>query len=389
MADRWSCENLFPYWLLFSIFTAGTLEHGRRGLRATNRNFLLLIAGIFVALMVGLRYRVGGDWGSYEEMFDLVRYSNLGQAIKLGDPGYSFLNWLAVTVGFEIWFVNLACASIFTWGLLRFARAQPDPWLAILIAVPYLIIVVAMGYTRQAVAIGFVLAGLAGLEGKSILRFSAYVLCALPFHKSAIIVLPLVALSASRNRMVTVGLLAVLMAALYYVFVSRSMDDLVTNYVESEYQSQGAMIRAVMSLPPALLFLFLQKKFDLPEEQRKLWRNFSFAALATVAILMVTSASAAVDRLALYLIPLQMFVLSRMPQIFGHKGKRNGQLVLGVIAYSAIIQFTWLTRADNATYWLPYRVYPLFSPTEEYDLAGTGQVPAALMTTGGINPTRI
>ena len=360
---------MFPYWLLFSIFTAGTLEHGRRGRPGTDRNFLLLIAGIFVALMIGLRYRVGGDWGSYEEMLDLLRYSSLGEAIKLGDPGYSFVNWLAVTAGFEIWFVNLVCAAIFTWGLLRFARAQPDPWLAILIAVPYLVIVVAMGYTRQAVAIGFVLAGLAGLERRSILRFSVYVLCALAFHKSAIVVLPLVALSASKNRLLTVGLLLMLMAALYYVFVSSSMDLLITNYVDAEYQSQGAMIRAVMNLPPALLFLLLQRRFDLPEEQRKLWRNFSFAALATVGILMVSSASAAVDRLALYLIPLQMFVFSRMPQIFGRKGARNGQLVLGAIVYSAFIQFTWLTEADNAAYWLPYRVYPIFSSPGEYDVA--------------------
>jgi hypothetical protein len=361
---------LFPYWILFSVFAAGTLQHRRRAGDMRERNWVLVFAGLLTALMIGLRYHVGGDWGSYESMFEDVRYFDLADALRYGDPGYSGLNWLAHALGFEIWFVNLVCAAIFTWGLMRFARAQPNPWLAVLVAVPYLVIVVAMGYTRQAVAIGFVLAGLAGLEHRSIFRFSLYVFCAVAFHKSAIVVLPVVALSASQNRLVTVGLLLGLMATLYYVFVSSSMGDLVTNYVDAQYQSQGAMIRAAMSIPPALLFLLLRNRFELSEEQRRLWQNFSFAALATIALLMVSSASTAVDRLALYLIPLQMFVLSRLPDIFGRDGARNGQLLLVVIVYSALIQFTWLTKADNANYWLPYRLYPLFSQPADEDLAG-------------------
>lgn len=56
---------------------------------------------------------------------------------------------------------------------MRFARSQPDPWLAVLVAVPYLVIVVAMGYSRQAVAIGILLAGLGRLErGGSTLHFA-------------------------------------------------------------------------------------------------------------------------------------------------------------------------------------------------------------------------
>ena len=66
-----------------------------------------------------------------------------------------------------------------------------------------------------------------------------------------------------------------------------------------------------------------------------------------------------VDRLALYLIPLQLIVFARLPMVFGTEGRRNGQLTLAIIAYSALVQFVWLTSADNADYWLPYKVYPL------------------------------
>jgi hypothetical protein len=114
-----------------------------------------------------------------------------------------------------------------------------------------------------------------------------------------------------------------------------------------------------MSLPPALLYLRFHREFRLTPMQRKLWRNFAFAAIATFGMLMVSSSSAAIDRLALYLIPLQMFVLSRLPEAFGNGERPNGQVVLAVIAYSAIIQFTWLNYAENSGYWLPYKVFPL------------------------------
>ena len=136
------------------------------------------------------------------------------------------------------------------------------------------------------------------------------------------------------------------------------MDRLVNNYIDQEYNSQGAAIRVVMNLVPATLYLFFQKRFGLEEAQRKLWRNFSIAAFVMLALLVLLPSSTVVDRLALYIIPLQMFTLSRIPDAFPNKdGARNGQLVLLVIIYSAAVQFTWLNYASHARYWLPYRIY--------------------------------
>jgi EpsG family len=360
---------LLPYWILFGIFAAGAVESGRRLHVGPQRAPIFIAAGVFTALMIGLRYRVGGDWGNYERIFEEVEYLNLRDSLGGGDPGYYFLNWLSWRLGFEIWFVNLICGVIFTWGLIKFARQQPNPWLATLVAVPYLIIVVAMGYTRQAVAIGFVLAGLATVNRTSIVRFSFYVLGGVLFHKSAIVILPIVALAAARNRIVIFGLLLVLGLALYYIFVAEVIDAMVTNYIDASYQSQGAAIRAAMNLPPALLFLAYRRQFNLPPAEDKLWRNISFAAIGAVAVLFVSSATTAVDRLALYLIPLQMCVLSRLPHVFRTRTAPNGQMILGLIAYSAVIQFVWLGYANNSQYWLPYQLYPLLSNEQELQIA--------------------
>ena len=346
---------MLPYWILFAVFAIGALQYQRGGPRSGNP--LLIAAGFGLTLMIGLRYEVGGDWGTYLRNFEDIRYADLFAALALTDPGYGFLNWLAHRLGAGIWFVNLVSGAIFSWGLIRFARRQPNPWLAVLVAIPYLIIVVAMGYTRQAVAIGFVMAGLATLDRSSIMRFSVYILFAVAFHKSAIIVLPIVALSAARNKLLIGGLLLFLMAALYYVFVADEIDRLLRNYVEAEYQSEGAGIRAAMNLVPALIYLAAQRHFGLDPVQRKLWQNFSWAALFTLAILAILSATTAVDRLALYLLPLQLFVLSRVPDAFRGGNRKNSQLLLAVILYSALIQFVWLNYASHRVYWIPYQFY--------------------------------
>jgi hypothetical protein len=104
-------------------------------------------------------------------------------------------------------------------------------------------------------------------------------------------------------------------------------------------------------------------RFDLNHQQRKLWRNFSFGALGALALLFLMEGSAAVDRLALYLIPLQLTILSYLPRVFAVRGQASGAMVICVIAYSALIQFVWLNYATHSEYWLPYQFYPLVEET--------------------------
>lgn len=346
---------MFPYWLLFSLFAAGSIQYRPDPRRLIQGGPLLLAMGVFTALMIGFRYEVGGDWINYVDTLHEITDNGIGGP-RSQDEGYSLLNLIVGRLGFGIWLVNLICGALFTWGLVKFARRQPNPWLVMLVSVPYLIIVVAMGYTRQAVAIGFILAGLADLENGSILRFLGYMVFATAFHKSAVIVFPLVALTRSRNRIVTAGLIVLGGVILYYAFVQAAVDSLMTNYVDAQYQSQGAAVRVGMNIPPAILFLLYKKRFALSPDQEKLWRNFAISSLLALAALFVSSASTAIDRLALYLIPLQMFVWGRFPVVFQDRGRLNMQVTLAIMAYSAMAQFVWLNYAVNAQFWLPYKV---------------------------------
>jgi hypothetical protein len=247
-------------------------------------------------------------------------------------------------------------------GLSRFSRRQANPWLTMVVAVPYLIIVVAMGYTRQAVAIGVILAGITTLyERQSILKFGLYILIAASFHKTAIIMLPLVALAITHNRTVIIAISASLGAALFYFFLNPQLDILVENYVVTEYDSEGASVRVAMSALPAAIFLLFQNRFSLSEFDKRLWRNVSCAALVALLMLMTMESSTVVDRLALYTIPIQLVVFSRLPYVLSTDVSGRTSLILLVIAYSAAVQFVWLSYASHARDWIPYRIYPVGS----------------------------
>lgn len=307
--------------------------------------------------MVGLRYEVGGDWNAYERIFSFAGLAELERVLRLGDPAYQLLNWFVQRLEVDIWLVNLVCGLIFSWGLLRLAKTQPDPWLAVLVAIPYLVVVVAMGYSRQAVAIGILMAGLSTLQRRgSVLRFTVYVVMAALFHKTAVVVLPLVAFASRRGVLINflVGVAATVL--LYDLLVSESIDRLMRNYIQAPQSSQGAAIRIAMSVIPAALFFLRRRNFSFVGDEYRLWRNFSLAAFAFLVLLILLPYSTVVDRLALYVLPLQVVILSRLPGTFGSPG--IGRLT--IVLYSAAVLFVWLNFAVHADAWIPYQVYPLW-----------------------------
>ena len=353
---------MLPYWILFAFFAAGAArDPGRRIPGQQPPRVMLLIGILLMTLMIGTRFMVGGDWRSYEFMFSFVRHMSFERAIDFGDPGYQALNWVVQQWNGEIWWVNLFSAAIFAWGLTRLCQNQPLPMLAVLVAVPYLIIVVAMGYTRQSVAIGILMAGLASLgRGGSVIRFALYVAVAALFHKTAVLVLPLVIFASKRNRMLNVIAGGAMFVLFFDLFLSESTDQFVKNYIETRYSSQGAWIRVILNLIPAVLLLSKRGRFGLTEQEERVWRYIAITACVMPIILIATPSSTAVDRMALYLMPLQIVVLSRAYLLFSKP--RSG--VAAVIAYAFLVQLIWLNFASHAKLWVPYRSFILEDTTD-------------------------
>ena len=343
------------YWVLFGFFAAGALLTRPVQPGVPSRHPLLVLGAILAAVLIGIRYKVGADWPTYDFMFHYASRVSLGRVIQLGDPAYEVVNWVVQQLGGAIWLVNLVCGAIFSWGLLRFCKAQPEPWLAFAIAIPYLVIVVAMGYSRQAVALGILMAGLAAFQrGGSTIRFAVYVAAAALFHKTAVVAFPLVALANPRSRFLNLLIAIAATVALYDMFLGDAMDSFIQHYIKARYSSQGAAIRVVMNLVAALAFWLAGRRMQFTETEWKLWRNFSLASVGFLILLLVIPSSTAVDRMSLYMMPLQIAVLSRIPLALN--SSLGGRAV--VLTYLASVEFVWLNFAQHAHFWVPYQFYP-------------------------------
>jgi len=353
------------YWLYF-IFPAVLALAGvaRMPNQHTNYQYLNFKAlwWIFIfsfIILIGLRFEIGGDWDTYITIFLTSESIKSLSDISLSqDPGYQLINYISASIGYGIYGVNLICASFFSYGLALFCRNLPRPLLALAVSVPYLVIVVSMGYSRQAVAIGLAMIGLVYLGRGKRIKFSFYIFLAATMHKSAILLLPIAILASSRNRIFSFIWFGILVASFFLVFLADTISIIYSNYTNFEdpaSQSDGAFIRLAMNIVPSLLFLLFYKRFSIPDEEKRLWKWFSIISVGLMILFFVTPASAAIDRVALYMIPLQLVVFSYLPDIFGNKNAIHRWIMILIIAYYALVQFIWLNFATHAHYWVPYK----------------------------------
>lgn len=348
---------MWPYLLMFAVAAWGAVVPAR--LRRGQSRLMLSIAGVFLAVMVGLRSEVGGDWFAYLKLFDNTAALPMHDALQqFGDPGYYGLGWLLAWMGGSIYALNLLCAALLLSGTLALVKQERYPWLGLVAAVPYLLMVVGMGYTRQSAAIGLAMLGMVALARGRTRAFVAWVVAAALFHKTAVVLIPIAALVATRNRTWNMTWIAVLSVTAYWVFLADSSEALVANYVTSEYSNsaRGAGIRVAMNVVPAVLLLILRKRLLPDPTERKLWLWLAWIAVASVAVLPLSAT--AVDRMGLYLIPLQLFVACRLPTITESVEART-LIVIGLVGYFFAVQLIWLIFAQTAFAWLPYRFMPL------------------------------
>jgi len=349
---------MLVYWILLSVpiyFLLGKAYNG-----ANTPRWVWLTFGSFLLILIGLRHQVGCDWLAYTEGLEFTKEAPWEVIYDLrNEVGYTLLSWLSLFFGFGIYGVNFFCAFIFSGGLISLSRAQPYPWLSILVAIPYLVIVVAMGYTRQAAAIGLLMYGFVYLLRGKIALHLACVLSAGLFHKTAFVFAALALLKPGGSKLkktLGVGLIVSMIGGAYFLEQAESF---MLNYVGHTMKSDGGQIRVLMSCLPALIFFWYWEKWGQKFEDR--WLFGVMSLLSIMCLPLVAIASTAVDRMALYLIPLQLVVWARFPMLVQGHIERNSAILM-IIAYSAVVQFTWLFFGTHAGCWVPYEnlLFPSF-----------------------------
>jgi len=357
---------MFPYLLVFFLFTFFSLIEALRPKdnyaqihHTSGTKFLLTFLGILLWLFIGIRYEVGGDWGNYLFYYNNTYILSNNLIWWLDDPGYRFLEWISYKLNGGILLVNLFAASFFSIGLIQLCSKFNRPILALTIAIPYLVIVVAMGYTRQACAIGIMMYGLSKWNGRSTAVILRYTIIAALFHKSAIIFFALALIRVTLISKIFLG--GMLFVAFFYVNIFSSASEAINkNYIQAEYNSSGALIRLSMNALASIIYLIFWNISFKRIFLANIWFLFSIASLFILFLYFMTPSSTLLDRISLYLIPIQSVAFSSLPQLINPKQHFLRLMLTSLIlAYAFLTLFIWLNFATHSSSWIPYKIFPL------------------------------
>lgn len=345
------------YWIMFGFAALMALFYptrSRPGQIGTAQVLALTAFVILYAVVATLRYEIGGDWTAYLGMFERTQIGGVAEAMDQTEPMFGLVLWASALIGAGIYLPNGLCALLLVIGIVRVATTTREPWLAMVAAVPYLLIVVGMGYVRQAAAIGLICSAVVSLHRGRSLSVAVQLALAVGFHATAVLVVPLFAYALSnRNQLALIAMVTVGTVFMYFVIVPRL--DVYSNYVDAEFESGGALPRILLSFVPSALLLAFRRNFADWTRSRPVWIGFALLNCGALAAYFLFSASTAVDRVALYLSPIQLVVFGSIVGLLRASERQIFILRLGVIGVAATVQTVWLVYSTFRTLWVPYK----------------------------------
>lgn len=311
----------------------------------------LLCVGLLYIIFIGLRDEVGMDWSNYIRIYDYVNNSSLEDSFDRTEPSYALLNRLSMQLGTDIYASNFVIAILFVSGLIRFARKMPNPWLALISVTPYLVIAIGMSAERQSAAIGLIFHLMASWK-EGLFKKITLASIATSFHYSAIVTVIFVVQSI---KMPSWFRYAILIAGAIISYPILNSTEAYSNYnkvyIEEDLISSGAVMHALLNAIPAAIYLILIKKWNKTFGKSELMITLSILSILSVFGVFISSTG--VDRLALYLSPIQMLVYSSLPYLFEQKNQTV--LYFLIIANHCIILYWWLNYANNSYAFIPYK----------------------------------
>ena len=347
------------YWALFFIPALFSLLE-IPSFKTKKLTISLLVFFVFLILIIGLRHEVGADWDLYILNYEVLIKTGLSGAFSslsslVLSPGYQLLCFISDWIGFGIHGANLVGAIFFSLGLYKLCSSLPRPWLGIAIAIPYIVIVTSMGYTRQGMALGFVMMAYPFLLKGNNLRFILYLFIGATFHPTVLFLLFLPAFLKTTNRLLTIFLITGFSITIYLFLLASFLEGMFDNYLGSEMGSSGAYIRVFLNAAAGIIFLFFGRNFFINAYERSALTILSWTSVLFIFALFLSPSSTAVDRLAIYISPLQILIFSRVPEIFGSYKKQNIFEITSVLLIFFVVNFIWLNYAFHAHHWLPYQ----------------------------------
>lgn len=311
-----------------------------------------ILTGVFITLFVGYRFEIGVDWVTYELIFLEISRMPLIDTLSYGDAAYSFVNWAVSRAGGQIWHVNLICAAIFSYGLIKFCSILPRPALALAVSIPMLVVVTAMGYTRQATAVGCIMLAFTYFKGTINWRWMVWLSLAILFHRSAIFAFPFFVIAGTKRPILSAVVGGGMAVILLYAVVLQNIGDVLSLYFEGDIESSGTIPRIAIGALVGISFFYVKDR-DILGVRHDLVKIMAIAMIILLPLNLVIP-STVVDRIGVLLLPSQAAILAAVAASLAQKPWTEGVVTVAILSIYAAVFLIWLLFATFATYWIPY-----------------------------------
>ena len=283
--------------------------------------YLILVAAALVA-MATLRYSIGFDYFSYQEIFEKIAAASWAELpAAFGEfPGYALINKIVAMLGGSYRVLLLVCNLFMTWAVFHVIRKYSSmPWMGVFLYITLQFFAHSMNLLRQSIAATVLLLGYGFLRDRKPLPYLAVVLAAASIHYSALVMLPvyfLINLPADWKRMLAVGVPALIC----YIF-SEEIFTLVTSVVFQDYAhykdsiywgGNGFHYVVVPAIYFGAVLLFRRRLLEKDSRNRILINSAYYTFILYVFI----TKHFILERFSIYVFPLAMLLIPEILELF-------------------------------------------------------------------------
>lgn len=341
---------MFVYWMLFLVPALASLSPARLDRRS--QLIMLVIAGVALSIIVGLRDGIGRDWRNYIRVAEAVLYEPFWATMFTTEPAYGMLAWISDRLGWSNYGANYVCGLILTIGLLAFCRRQPSPWRALALAMPVLVIGIGMSGIRQATAIGLLMLAMNAFVDGKLRNYIFWVLLAVPFHQTSAAFLPLAWFMRGRMTLAPVVVAGGLFVLLSVFVLKDSVSYYTDSYIIVSPEANGALPRVAMNVAAAGIFYYFRRQWAARYPDATLYSLLAMISVPMAAAVFV--APVASDRMSMYLIPFQIAVFSRLPDLVRTPSQRLAAVAGVLLLYGATLGIWMFFSPQAQIAWIPY-----------------------------------
>ena len=309
-------------------------------------------------LIIGLRFRTGGDFRPYLDQYDnIAKIAEEGKLPNIFNI-YEYINFLSHILSLNIFGTNIICSFLFTYFLYFFLKKFKNVYFSLVLAFPVLVMVYGIGSIRQGLSIALFLSIFS-------LRYEIQKVIAiflgLLLHSASIIYLLVYLGGFFKGNFIyskslkKKNLNLILFWLLFIIVIIFFKTDQYINYIkyyflQDVYTSSGFILRQTPTFICAIIYYKLYSNKNLIMD--KFFNNI-FLIISIFSLLLFPFGffySTIVDRLMGYFLPLQIVLINTL---YAHTPKKNKQTFNYFFCiYSIFFLGIWYFFGNNSIAWI-------------------------------------